>query len=134
MKTILSLLCWLCVVVMLTGCDNGDDGGTTGARGDWPDVSFAIDENTERVTCFNADKNVITTEQVCTWNCAFYQNTNTPAKVTLYFEPVLVCTETATSTTDPETGEETVTVTEDCQTEIGLNDHRTRWEPCELKN
>ncbi len=71
MKTVLSVFCCLCVLVMLTGCDNGDDGGSSGGPGRWPTVSFTIDDN-DNITCFNADSNVITTKQICIWNCAFY--------------------------------------------------------------
>ena len=86
MKTVLSVLCWLGIVVMLTGCDNGDDdSGTAGGRGDWPEVSFAVgDDGT--VICYNADTNVITTNQTCTWNCAIYATNNpnnAPRKVVL---------------------------------------------------
>lgn len=139
MKTVLSLLCWLCVVVMLTGCDNGDDGGSSSARGDFPQVSFLINESTGQVTCYNADSNVITTQQICTWNCAYYEG-RAPSKVTLYFDEGLVCEKSADSSIDAsvdkttdidETGTETTTYSDsssgstsgstDCTEEITLD-------------
>jgi hypothetical protein len=124
MKTVLSVLCWLGIVVMLTGCDNGDDNsGTAGGRGDWPEVSFAVgDDGT--VICYNADTNVITTNQTCTWNCAIYATnnpTNAPRKVVLRFDEALVCRETGKETVvDPITMEETEKITETCENEVAL--------------
>lgn len=98
MKTVLSVLCWLGIVVMLTGCDNGDDdSGTAGGYGAWPEVSFAIGDN-GTVICYNADSNVITTKQICTWNCALYES-NQPRYVKLTFDETQVCEETATAST-----------------------------------
>ena len=97
MKTVLSVFCCLCVVVLLTGCDNGDDGGSSGGPGDFPDVSFLLNETTGQATCYNADNSVITTKQTCTWNCAYY-NGGGARRVTLVFAEDLVCTETADNT------------------------------------
>lgn len=116
MKTVLSVLCWIGIVVMLTGCDNGDDGGTAINNGNFPEVSFTIDE-AGNITCYNADKNVITTKQICTWNCANYNNKGAVRKVTLYFDDALVCQATGIEV-DPETGEETITET--CTNEVAL--------------
>jgi len=126
MKTVLTVLCWFCVVVMLNGCDNGDDGGTAGARGDFPDVSFTVDEN-GNVTCWNADKNVITTRQICTWNCAYYEGMS-PRKVTLWFDEAPVCIPTGVVTVDPDTGEETIE--QECNIETALV--KVDYAPCML--
>ena len=124
MKTVLSVLCWIGIAVMISGCDNGDDdGGTAGGRGDWPEVSFVLDDN-GNVNCFNADNNVITTNQTCTWNCAYYavnNSGNAPRKVVLVFDEALVCRETGREgVVDPETGEEVENITEECSNEIAL--------------
>ncbi len=124
MKTVLSVLCWIGIAVMISGCDNGDDdSGTAAGRGDWPAVSFQVDEN-GNVTCFNADSNVITTTQTCTWNCAIYavnNSGNAPRKVVLQFDEALVCRESGKETTiDPDTGEEVETITEECTNEVAL--------------
>ena len=125
MKTVLSVLCWLGIVVMLTGCDNGDDdGGTAGGGGNWPDVSFTLNADGNSVTCFNADSNVITTNQTCTWNCAIYATnnpTNAPRKVVLRFDEALVCQQTGIGTEiDPDTGEETEVIEETCENQFAL--------------
>jgi hypothetical protein len=99
MKTVLSVLCWIGIAVMISGCDNGDDsGGTATGSGNYPDVSFAIDETTGTVTCYNADSNVTTSTQVCTWNCAYYGGGG-PRYVRLTFDDALVCEEEASSGT-----------------------------------
>jgi len=99
MKTVLSVLCWIGIAVMISGCDNGDDdGGTAGGYGDWPQVSFRIDEGSENVTCYNSNSNVVTTNQVCTWNCAYYGG-GQPRYVQLTFGDSLVCEESASSST-----------------------------------
>ena len=85
MKTVLSVLCWIGIMAMLSGCDDGDDGGSAGGYDDFPDVAFAVNEGSTTVTCFNADKSVITTRQTCIWNCAYYDG-KSPRKVTLYFD------------------------------------------------
>ncbi len=92
MKTVLSVLCCLGMLVMLAGCDNGDDGGSSGGPGRWPTVSFTVDDN-GNVTCWNADSNVITTQQICIWNCAYYRN-DKPRYVQLVFDEAPVCTPT----------------------------------------
>ena len=92
MKTVLSVLCCLGMLVMLAGCDNGDDGGSSGGPGRWPTVSFTVDDN-GNVTCLNADSNVITTRQTCIWNCAFY-HIDKPRYVQLWFDEAPVCTPT----------------------------------------
>jgi hypothetical protein len=124
MKTVLSVLCWLGIVVMLTGCNNGEDSsGSAGGRGDWPVVSFTVDNN-GNVTCYGADSNVITTKQICTWNCAYYDvnnSGNAPRKVVLRFDEALVCQATGTETvTDPDTNEEITQVVETCENEVAL--------------
>ena len=133
MKTVLSVLCWIGIAVMISGCDNGDDSGTAGGRGNWPQVSFQVDDN-GNVVCYNADSNVITTNQTCTWNCAYYavnNSGNAPRKVVLRFDEALVCNDSGIETeVDPETGEETVTVTQDCNNEIALV--KEDFYPCQI--
>jgi len=80
------------MLVILAGCDNGDDGGSSGGPGRWPTVSFTVDDN-GNVTCLNADSNVITTRQTCIWNCAFY-HIDKPRYVQLWFDEAPVCTPT----------------------------------------
>ncbi len=111
MKTVLSVLCCFAMLVVLTGCRNGDDGGSSGGPGRWPTVSFTIDDN-DNITCLNADNNVITTRQTCVWNCAYY-NIDKPRYVQLWFDEALVC---VPSGINEETGE----VTETCETEVAL--------------
>lgn len=142
MKTVLSVFCCLCVVVLFTGCDNGDDGGSSGGPGRWPSVSFTIDDN-GNVTCLNADSNTITTRQTCIWNCAYY-HISKPRYVQLWFEETQVCEEvpsgTSSSTsdssstrttdvaTDTTTGTDTSTATSNvtsgsalsCETKVAL--------------
>ncbi len=95
---------------MLTSCDNGDSGGTSGGGGDYPQVSFVKEGSgdDEHVICYNANNNVITTQQVCTWNCATYNSTQ-PRFVQLTFDEALVCVELGidegTGEVDPDTGE-----------------------------
>ena len=130
MKTVLSVLCWIGIVAMLSGCDSGDDGGTAGARGDFPEVSFVLNEDTGNVVCYNADKNVITTQQICTWNCAYYEGRNA-RKVTLFFDESLVCVDSGIeTTTDPVTGEEKQEVTQECSNEVALV--KVDYDPCVL--
>ncbi len=134
MKTVLSVLCWIGIAVMISGCDNGDDdGGTAGGRGDWPQVSFVVDDN-DNVICYNADSNVVTTKQICTWNCAYYDVNNprnAPRKVVLQFDEALVCQDSGIETTiDPDTGEETVNVTQDCTNEVALV--KEDFYPCQI--
>ena len=112
MKTVLSVLCCLGMLVMLAGCDNGDDGGSSGGPGRWPTVSFTVDDN-GNVTCLNADSNVITTRQTCIWNCAFY-HIDKPRYVQLWFDEAPVCT--PTGIVDEVTGEPEVT----CEVEVAL--------------
>lgn len=123
MKTVLSVLCCLGMLVMLAGCDNGDDGGSSGGPGRWPTVSFTVDDD-GNVTCLNADSNVITTRQTCIWNCAFY-HIDKPRYVQLWFDEGLVCTP---SGIDEETGE----VTETCEPQIALV--RESFKECRLDN
>jgi len=114
MKTILSVCCWIGIVVLLSACDNGDSGGSSGGRGDYPQVSFVKEGSGDDVhaVCYNADNNVITTVQVCTWNCATYHSTQ-PRFVQLTFDNALVCVETGI---DETTGEPT----EECGVEFAL--------------
>ena len=133
MKTVLSVLCCFAVIFILSGCRDGDDGGSSGGPGDWPTVSFAIDDN-GNVTCFGADTNAITTRQTCVWNCAYY-NIPQPRYVQLWFDEGLVCTETATSSTTSTTGTPTTTTattTENCTTQLSLV--RESFKPCKLGN
>jgi len=111
MKTVLSVLCCLGMLVMLAGCDNGDDGGSSGGPGRWPTVSFTVDDN-GNVTCLNADSNVITTRQTCIWNCAYY-HIDKPRYVQLWFDEAPVCTPTG------ELDEEDEPVLE-CNVEVAL--------------
>ncbi len=132
MKTVLSVLCWIGIAVLISGCDDGDDGGTAGGYGiaSFPEVSFTVDDN-GNVTCYNADKNVITTQQICVWNCANYNNKNKVRKVTLYFDEALVCRDTGIETTvDPVTGLETEKVTQTCENEVALV--KEDFDPCVL--
>jgi hypothetical protein len=134
MKTVLSVLCWIGIAVMISGCDNGDDnGGTAGGRGDWPQVSFRVDDS-GNVICYNADNNVVTTNQTCTWKCAYYAVNNpgnAPRKVELIFDDALVCEDSGIETTvDPDTGEETVNVTQECANEVALV--KENFSPCEI--
>ena len=103
MKSILSVLCWIGVAVLITSCDNGDSGGTSGGQGDYPQVSFKKEGSgdTEHAICYNANNSVITTNQTCTWNCATY-GTPTPRYVQLTFGQALICE--PTGATDPDTG------------------------------
>ena len=98
---------------MFTSCDNGDSGGTSGGRGDYPQVSFVKEGSgdDEHVKCFNTDNNVITTEQVCTWNCATY-NSSQPRFVQLTFDHALVCNQTGVD----DEGEPTI----ECKNELAL--------------
>jgi hypothetical protein len=93
MKTVLSVVCSLGVLVMLAACDNGDS--SSGDRGDFADVSFVKQtvNGEEIVTCYNADNNVRTTNQVCTWNCAYYHSSE-PRWVQLTFDEALICNPT----------------------------------------
>ena len=91
MKTILSFLCCMTMVAFITSCDNGDSGGSSGGGGDYPQVSFLISAgDDERIICYNADNYSLTTAQICTWNCAYY-NTNQPQYVQLTFNMVEIC-------------------------------------------
>ena len=131
MKTVLSVLCCFALIVILNGCRNGDDGGSSGGPGRWPTVSFYFEEvgtstdpnnKSQRVVCANADSNVVTTRQTCIWNCAYYQ-LDKPRYVQLWFDETLVCTDTATSTTTTTTGAPTTTTgttTQNCTSEVGL--------------
>jgi len=129
MKKVLSVLCWIGIAVMISGCDNSDDdGGAAGGSGDYPQVSYTIDEN-DNVTCFNADNNVITSGQKCTWRCAFYLST--PQWVELTFDQGLNCSTDVTSTTTSSTGvPDTTTATENetCEEEMTLVN--TKIKPC----
>ena len=94
MKTVLAVLCWLGVAVMLGSCSSSDSGSSGGGTS-YPQVTyekFTPSGGDERVRCFNADSNTITTMQICTWNCAYYNNSATPQKWVLTFDEALVCT------------------------------------------
>jgi len=76
MKKILSILCVLSIVALVSACDNGDDkGGTNGTT--IPEVSWDLRTDDvigviadDWVTCYNASKSVITNPyQTCEWNC-----------------------------------------------------------------
>ena len=91
MKTVLSFVCMIGMVVLLSSC-KGDDNGSSGGNGDFPTVSFQKTTNSageEVAVCYNADTNVITTQQVCTWRCAYYLSD--PRWVQLTFNNALVC-------------------------------------------
>lgn len=105
MKTILSVLCLMGIVALITSCDNGDSGGTSGGGGDYPQATYKIG-TAGTVTCYNADSNVKTssTRSDCTWNCAYYLGVG-PRKVVLTFSEVTECTTAADGTEtclDPE--------------------------------
>lgn len=70
MKKFLSILCVFSIVALLSACDNGDDkGGTSGTT--IPEVSWDLFDTNDWVTCYNADKSVVTNPyQTCEWNCA----------------------------------------------------------------
>ena len=123
MKTVLSVFCCLCVVVLFTACDNGDDGGSSGGPGRWPTVSFTVDD-AGNVTCLNADSNTITTRQTCIWNCAFY-HIDKPRYVQLWFDEAAVCTPTG------ELDEEDEPILE-CNVETALV--RESFKSCRLDN
>ena len=123
MKTVLSVLCCFAMLVLLTGCDNGDDGGSSGGPGRWPTVSFTVDDN-GNVTCYNADSNVITTRQTCIWNCAFY-HIDKPRYVQLWFDEAPVCIPTG------ELDEEDEPILE-CNVETALV--RESFKECRLDN
>lgn len=69
MKKILSILCVLSIVALVSACDNGDDkGGTNGTT--IPEVSWDLFEGNDWVTCYNANKSVVTNPyQTCEWFC-----------------------------------------------------------------
>jgi hypothetical protein len=92
MKTVLSVLCCFVIIFTLSGCSDGDDGGSSGGPGRWPSVSFTVD-NSDNVKCWNADSNVITTRQICIWNCAYYES-SIPRYVKLEFDEAPVCVPT----------------------------------------
>jgi hypothetical protein len=74
---------------------------------------------------------VITTQQICTWNCAYYNNKGAVRKVTLWFDEALVCRDSGIeTTTDPDTGEEVTKVTQECTNEIALV--KEDFDPCVL--
>ena len=124
MKKFISAVCMIGMLILLSACDNDSGDGTAGGRGDFPDVSFVkqTQNGEERVICYNADSNVITTQQVCVWNCAYYQS-NQPRWVELTFDEALICVETGV---DPTTG----VATEECSTELALV--RERFGACAL--
>lgn len=117
MKTVLSVFCCLGVLLLLTSCDNGDS--SSGGRGDFEDVSFLVkapaDGGDPFVICYNANNNVITTKQVCTWNCAYYESNN-PRKVVLTFDERIICIDTGPP--DPVTG----VAPQNCELKIALVD------------
>lgn len=116
MKTILSFLCCITMVAFITSCDNGDSGGSSGGGGDYPQVSFVKTTvgGEERVTCYNADNYSLTTAQICTWNCAYY-NTAQPQFVQLTFNDGLICVPTGEV-------DETGAPIEECEIELALVD------------
>lgn len=134
MKTVLSVLCWVGIAVMISGCDDGDDGGSAGGYGEFPEVSFQIDDqgtedtSDDVVMCYNADKNVITTHQICTWNCANYNNKGAVRKVTLWFDEALICYPTGETEVDEVTMEEKAI--EECSMQLALV--KEDFDPCVL--
>lgn len=117
MKTVLSVFCWLGVLLMLASCDSGSS-SSSGGRGDWPQVSFLKNEKGDVVFCYNADSNVITTVQVCTWNCALYHSSQ-PRWVQLTFSDALVCQPTGE---EDEDGEPVL----ECEVELALTGEKFR--------
>ena len=68
MKKFLSILCLLSLVALLSACNNGDNGSKGSTI---PDVSWDLFDTNDWVTCYNADKSVVTNPyQTCEWNCA----------------------------------------------------------------
>lgn len=134
MKTVLSMALAITLSVLLVSCDSDSD-GSSGGRGDFPNVSYAkVSSGADGflVECYNANGNVYTGgKQVCTWNCA-YHDSRTPRFVQLTFDEALVCEDTGiTETTDPTTGETTSEVTQTCTNELALVDRK--YAPCVLK-
>ena len=68
MKKVLSIFCLFTIVALLSACNNGDSGGSSGAH--IPEVSWDLFDTSDWVTCYNADQSVITNPyQSCIWNC-----------------------------------------------------------------
>ncbi|MCB2217614.1 hypothetical protein [Desulfofustis glycolicus] len=126
MKTVLSIALAITLSVLLTSCDSDSD-GSSGGRGDFPNVSYAkVSSGAEGflVECYNANGNVYTGgKQVCTWNCA-YHDSRTPRFVQLTFDEALVCEQTGVDAT-------TGLATETCTREMALVDRK--YSPCVLK-
>jgi hypothetical protein len=121
MKTVLSMALAITLSVLLASCDSDSD-GSSGGRGDFPNVSYA--KVGERVECYNANGNVYTGgKQVCTWNCA-YHDSRTTRFVQLTFDEALVCEQTGVDAT-------TGLATETCTREMALVDRK--YAPCVLK-
>jgi hypothetical protein len=118
MKTVLTVMCWLGVAIMLGACSDSDS-GSSGGGGDYPQVSFEKtgSGDTERVVCYNATSNTITTSQICIWNCAYYES-DTPQYVKLTFGQGTVCYDTG------ETDDEGNAIQE-CNLELALLDRET---------
>ena len=71
MKKLLTILCLIGIVGILTACDNGDSGGKGSTI---PEVSYDLFDTSDWVTCYNTKNSVVTNPtQTCTWDCATYQ-------------------------------------------------------------
>lgn len=85
MKTWICLLGVLGLTITLTACNSSSSKEGTGG-GTIPPVTFEVQEGTDKVICFNADKNVNTGSfQTCEWNCGSYQ-LSPPANWVIQFD------------------------------------------------
>ena len=97
MRTVVSIFCMLSIAILLTACNDSDDGSSGGAL---KSVGFESIEGTDTVICYDANHNYNTgTYQVCEWYCAIYApvSTTTPYNWIFHFDMA------------PELSDETVT-------------------------
>ena len=95
MRRVVSILCMLSITVLIGACNKGDDNGSSG--GGVKNVGYEVLDGTEKVICYNADKNQnLGSTQICEWYCALYGTNTTPANWVLIFD-------LAPELTDPET-------------------------------
>ena len=84
MRTAVSILCVLSIVFLLSACNKGDDGSSGGSV---KSVGFEVIEGTEKVVCYNADKNQnLGSVQICEWYCATYATDPAPANCVILFD------------------------------------------------
>ena len=82
MKKLLTVLCLISIVALLTACDNGKSGGKGSTI---PEVSYDLFDTSDWVTCYNTKNSVVTNpQQTCTWACATYRG-GKPRSWTLTF-------------------------------------------------